>query len=299
MTSKNVFIALTKRFRVCFQRTEIAESPFPRARKPHASTRRSRAWLAPTRVRRPRASSRERDARAANSRGLTYRNRGHEFEREQERAALFAGFREHRSQNREQRDEREGHAPKPRGDDAVVPDEVHGSRDGRGFSLRHHERRVEPSARAAVCGKTRRAQLANETNIRVGFRIFRGYRLRASALSTAHMPPALEVYHVPPEGRGPGKFVARLEAVGASGPDEDGEPSDAVYVAYELDSLKRIVLFHTWTPSALRGKGLAARVCEEAFAWAEANDVRVVPECSYVSDTFLAKRKDLERLVDR
>lgn len=113
------------------------------------------------------------------------------------------------------------------------------------------------------------------------------------------MPPALEVYHVPPEGRGPGKFVARLEAVGASGPDEDGEPSDAVYVAYELDSLKRIVLFHTWTPSALRGKGLAARVCEEAFAWAEANDTRVVPECSYVSDTFLAKRKDLERLVDR
>jgi predicted GNAT family acetyltransferase len=113
------------------------------------------------------------------------------------------------------------------------------------------------------------------------------------------MPPALEIYHVPPEGRGAGRFVARLEAVGASGPDEDGEPSDEVYVAYELDSLKRIVLFHTWTPSALRGKGLAARVCEEAFAWAEANDVRVVPECSYVSDTFLAKRKDLERLVDR
>ena len=140
--------------------------------------------------------------------------------------------------------------------------------------------------------------------IRVGF--FRGLKLRVgpSALSTAYvpqgrMPPALEVYHVPPEGRGPGKFVARLEAGGASGPDEDGEPSDAVYVAYELDSLKRIVLFHTWTPSALRGKGLAARVCEEAFAWAEANDVRVVPECSYVSDTFLAKRKDLERLVDR
>ena len=114
------------------------------------------------------------------------------------------------------------------------------------------------------------------------------------------MPPALEVYHVPPEGQGKGKFIARLQTGGASAPDEDGEPGDEVYVAYQLDRhLKRLVLFHTWTPRALRGKGLAARVCEEAFAWAEANDARVVPECSYVSDTFLAKRKDLERLVDR
>ena len=88
------------------------------------------------------------------------------------------------------------------------------------------------------------------------------------------MPPALEVYHVPPEGQGKGKFIARLQTGGASAPDEDGEPGDEVYVAYELDrNLKRLVLFHTWTPSALRGKGLAARVCEEAFAWAEANDV--------------------------
>lgn len=161
-------------------------------------------------------------------------------------------------------------------------------------------------ARAAVCGQnpSRPAGKRNEHPTSESDFAFFAARFGASALSTAHvpqgrMPPALEIYHVPPEGRGAGRFVARLEAVGASGPDEDGEPSDEVYVAYELDSLKRIVLFHTWTPSALRGKGLAARVCEEAFAWADANDVRVVPECSYVSDTFLAKRKDLERLVDR
>ena len=79
---------------------------------------------------------------AETQRGLkdtTYRKRRDEFEREQEHAALFAGFREHRSQNREQRDERQGHAREPSGNDAVVPDEVHGSCGGYSLSLRHRK----------------------------------------------------------------------------------------------------------------------------------------------------------------
>jgi predicted GNAT family acetyltransferase len=111
------------------------------------------------------------------------------------------------------------------------------------------------------------------------------------------MVPPVEVRHVPPVGSIPGKFFARVDSDGTH--DEDGEPNHEAYVAYEIvGGGELMVMFHTFTPVALRGKGLAARVCEVAFAWAEENGKRVVPACSYVSDTFLANRQDLTRVVD-
>ncbi|MDB9924937.1 N-acetyltransferase [bacterium] len=110
----------------------------------------------------------------------------------------------------------------------------------------------------------------------------------------------VEVQHVPPNGTSPGRFVVRLDtAVAAKELEEDGEPSDEAYVAYyqTLDSDDKIVLFHTWTPRALRGRGLAAQVTQAAFDFAEKKRKRIVPQCSYVSDTFLAKHPDLKRLV--
>ena len=163
--------AVPKRFRAC-SRTEFAKSPFPRE-APRVDAE-SQTWLAPTRGSRPRAPSRERRSRPAISRVLTYRNRGHEFEREQERAALLAGFREQRSQNREERYERERHAPEPRWDDTVIPDEVQGSRDGGCFGLRHHERRVR-AWRARECVRARPSRPAGKTTrIQDPSRIFRG-----------------------------------------------------------------------------------------------------------------------------
>jgi GNAT superfamily N-acetyltransferase len=89
-----------------------------------------------------------------------------------------------------------------------------------------------------------------------------------------------------------------------------GEASDAreTYVAYRLAGVPRgfelaapgrpprapdpdpprgrgrssMELWHTYTPPAARGRGLAARVVREALRWAEHNGLRVVPSCSYV-----------------
>jgi len=38
---------------------------------------------------------------------------------------------------------------------------------------------------------------------------------------------------------------------------------------------------HTWTPPPLRGRELAARLTEAAFAYAREHGLRVVPTCPY------------------
>lgn len=64
---------------------------------------------------------------------------------------------------------------------------------------------------------------------------------------------------------------------------------------FELDVGRQIVfteyrltpgvmtLFHTLTPPALRGRGLAARVVQAALEHARAERLKVVPLCWYVS----------------
>ena len=43
-----------------------------------------------------------------------------------------------------------------------------------------------------------------------------------------------------------------------------------------------MILFHTYVPPA-RAEKLAERLVETAFAWADANGLRVRPECTYVA----------------
>lgn len=107
--------------------------------------------------------------------------------------------------------------------------------------------------------------------------------------------------------------------------DEDGELHRSAYVAYVItddkdkpqpyslrppvvakETGKRLVptpadrgsakgtmaLVHTYTPASLRGRGFAERLCVEAFTWAASNQLRVNPECSYISETFLCRRPE-------
>jgi len=46
---------------------------------------------------------------------------------------------------------------------------------------------------------------------------------------------------------------------------------------------------HTLVPPAFRGKGVAALLCDAAFAYARAAGMTVRPTCTYVSDTYLKK----------
>lgn len=56
-------------------------------------------------------------------------------------------------------------------------------------------------------------------------------------------------------------------------------------------------IFHTFTDSDLRGQGLAEKLTQAAFEHAKANDLRVIPTCPYVSETFLKKHPEWESVV--
>ncbi len=72
----------------------------------------------------------------------------------------------------------------------------------------------------------------------------------------------------------PGRFVVRL----------DGAEATLVYER-RGDLLD---LQHTFTPPALRGREIAARLTEAAFAYARAQGLRIVPTCSYTR-SYLAR----------
>jgi predicted GNAT family acetyltransferase len=82
----------------------------------------------------------------------------------------------------------------------------------------------------------------------------------------------------------PGRFVARLEG------------AEAVLV-YELRE-GVLDVRHTYTPPALRGRGLAARLTRAAFAHAAAHGLTVRPTCSYTR-AYLDRHPELAPLAAR
>ncbi|KAL5225025.1 hypothetical protein ABZP36_011664 [Zizania latifolia] len=56
-------------------------------------------------------------------------------------------------------------------------------------------------------------------------------------------------------------------------------------------------LVHTYVPGSKRGQGLAARLCDAAFAHARRHGMRVLPTCSYISDTYLPRNPLWNELV--
>lgn len=53
---------------------------------------------------------------------------------------------------------------------------------------------------------------------------------------------------------------------------------------YQLDAAQRRVVFsHTSVPEALQGRGIAAVLVQAALDWAAAEQLQVVPACSYVA----------------
>jgi len=55
-----------------------------------------------------------------------------------------------------------------------------------------------------------------------------------------------------------------------------------VFTEYRL-SPGTMTLFHTLTPPALRGRGLAAKVVQAALDYARSEGLKVIPLCWYVS----------------
>jgi len=60
-------------------------------------------------------------------------------------------------------------------------------------------------------------------------------------------------------------------------------PDDEAFLEYRVPSLAVMDMVHTYVPRSKRGQGLAARLCDAAFAHARGRGMRVVPTCSYIS----------------
>ncbi|MCW8804711.1 MAG: N-acetyltransferase [Ignavibacteriaceae bacterium] len=68
-----------------------------------------------------------------------------------------------------------------------------------------------------------------------------------------------------------------------------------VYVEYTMEG-DIINLYHTFTDLALRGKGLAAQVVRAALEYANENNLKVIPTCSYVQ-SFVSKNDEYKKLI--
>lgn len=60
----------------------------------------------------------------------------------------------------------------------------------------------------------------------------------------------------------------------------------AAELTYVIDNQNNMVIDHTYTPPAARGKGLALALVERAVADAAAAGRKVVPQCPYVARVF-------------
>lgn len=65
------------------------------------------------------------------------------------------------------------------------------------------------------------------------------------------------------------------------------------YLSYVIDqSSKTFDIRHTFTPSALRGRGIAHALCNRGFQYAREHHLEVIPTCSYVRDTYMVRIKN-------
>lgn len=55
-------------------------------------------------------------------------------------------------------------------------------------------------------------------------------------------------------------------------------------------------LNHTYVPNALRGKGIAGKIVKAALTYAEENNLKIIPSCSYVA-AYIRRYKEYEDLV--
>jgi predicted GNAT family acetyltransferase len=80
----------------------------------------------------------------------------------------------------------------------------------------------------------------------------------------------------------PGRFVARVEGVEAE-------------IVYQRRG-DVLDLQYTWTPPALRGRDIAARLTDAAFAYAREHGLQIMPTCSYTR-AYLARHPELQALT--
>lgn len=59
----------------------------------------------------------------------------------------------------------------------------------------------------------------------------------------------------------------------------------------------RMIIRHTGVPTAVGGRGIAARLVRAAMDWARGAGLRVVPQCAYAAD-FVQRHREYDDIVD-
>ena len=80
----------------------------------------------------------------------------------------------------------------------------------------------------------------------------------------------------------PGRFVVRIGG-------------DEAYVVYQRSG-DVLDVQHTYTPPALRGRDIAARLTDALVAYAQAEGLKIEPSCSYTR-RYLGQRPELRGLI--
>ena len=65
---------------------------------------------------------------------------------------------------------------------------------------------------------------------------------------------------------------------------------DRAYLAYMDLGKQTLDIYRTFVPNALRGRGIAAALTEQALAYAEDAGYSVIPSCSYV-ERYMERRQ--------
>ena len=74
------------------------------------------------------------------------------------------------------------------------------------------------------------------------------------------------------------------------------QDDEVVHLDYVMRGERVMDTTYTYTPPALRGRGLASRVVGAAMEYAQGRAFRVVPSCWYVAG-WIARHPEYERLV--
>jgi predicted GNAT family acetyltransferase len=67
-------------------------------------------------------------------------------------------------------------------------------------------------------------------------------------------------------------------------------------VADYLREEDRMIITHTYVPTALRGQGVAEKLVRAALGFAQAEGLKVVPHCSYVA-AFIQRHPEFQPLL--
>ncbi|WP_434778324.1 GNAT family N-acetyltransferase [Neisseria sp. Ec49-e6-T10] len=62
------------------------------------------------------------------------------------------------------------------------------------------------------------------------------------------------------------------------------------YLTYRKPDHSTIDINYTYVPDALRGKGIAACLAKAALAYAQEQNLHIIPSCSYIAQ-YIAKHK--------